>query len=466
MINIKTDSRKVKKGDIFVALEGISSDGHDYIENAIANGASEIVALRGNYSVKTTIVLDTREYLNKYLADNYNKYLEEMNIIGVTGTNGKTTTCYLIAEALNKLGHKCAYLGTIGFFMGSKVCDSPNTSPDACDLYDFIMQAYDAGYRNIALEASSHGLLLKRICTIPFDYAGFTNLTHAHLELHKTKENYALAKQLLFTMLKKNGKAIVNIDDEWKDYFLLEGNNNISYGFNNSDYQILKYNVKDFKTIFTYKHNGKEYTIETGLIGKYNVYNAMMPVIILNEMGFSDEEIAKVMSVVEPPAGRMNKFIYKTNKIIVDYAHTPDGVEKAMDAVNEARKDLKGNLYTIFCCRGRRDRTMRPIMAKLAITNSTFAIMTGDHQYDEDPKQIINDAVGDLDAHNYEVIWDRKAAVKKGIDLLKDEDVLLILGKGYETYNIINGEKVPVNDIKTIETYLDELSKKQGIEVA
>lgn len=463
MIDIQTDSRKIKKGDTFVALKGISSDGHDYINAAIKNGATKVVAQYGTYDVETLIVPDTREYLNKYLEEHYNKYLDEMTIIGVTGTNGKTTDCYLIAEALNKLGIKCAYLGTIGFFMGEKVCDSPNTSPDACDLYDFIIRAYDNGYKHIALEASSHGLFLKRICTIPFDYAGFTNLTHAHLELHGTKENYALAKQLLFKMLKPNGKALVNYDDEWKDYFLLDGNNNLTYGFNGGDYHITDYDVHDFKTTFTYEYKGIKNTIETPLIGKYNVSNVMIPIMILTEMGIKQDDIYKVMKEIEPPAGRMNKIIYNNSRVIIDYAHTPDGVEKAMEAVNEAKKGLNGNLYTIFCCRGRRDRTMRPIMAKLAIDGSKFAIMTGDHQYDEDPKQIVDDATKDLEANNYKVIWNRKDAINAGMDLLKNEDVLLILGKGYETYNIINGEKVPVSDIKAINEYIEKASTKETV---
>src|SRR5574344_191941 len=464
MIDIETDSRKIRQGDTFVALKGISSDGHDYVDAAIKNGATRVVVEHGTYSVETVTVPDTRAYLNNYLSEHYNKYLNEMTIIGVTGTNGKTTDCYLMMEALNKLGKDCAYLGTIGFFINSKkICDSPNTTPDACDLYHFIMEAYDKGCRYIALEASSNGLSWGRIATIPFDYAGFTNLTHAHLEIHGTKENYAKAKQLLFKMLKPNGKALVNYDDPWKGYFLLEGNNNLTYGFDGGDYHIISYDVKDFKTTFTYTYKGEEHTITTGLIGKYNVSNAMLPVMVLTEMGVAQDEIARVMAIVEPPAGRMNKWYYKTNKIIVDYAHTPDGVEKAMDAVNEARKGLKGNVYTIFCCRGRRDRTMRPIMAKLAITGSTFAIMTGDHQYDEDPKQIIEDATGKIETHNYKVIWNRKEAVQYGISLLKDEDTLLILGKGYEKYNIVNGEHDPVDDIGTIEEELKKLANKQAV---
>ena len=461
MIDIQTDSRKIKKGDTFVALKGISSNGDEYIPAAIANGASKVVVDKpGDYGVETIVVEDTRKYLNDYLEKHYNKILEEMTIIGVTGTNGKTTTCYLMNNVLNKLGCKCAYIGTIGFYIDSeRICPLPNTTPDACDLYDLIIQAHDKGCKAVALEVSSHGLFMERVKTIPFDYAGFTNLTHAHMELHGTMEEYAKAKQKLFTMLKPNGKAFINIDDEWASNFILEGNKNYTYGFSDSDYKIKDYKVNNFQTEFVYEHEGKDHKIHTSLIGKYNVYNAMMPIMILDQMGYSEEEIASVMKVATPPDGRMNMIKYKTNRIIIDYAHTPDGVEKAMNAVNEAKQGLKGNLYTIFTCRGRRDRTMRPKMAKLAIEGSKIGIMTGDHQYDEDPKQIINDAVGNLEAKNYEVIWNRRDAVRRGIDLLKDEDILLILGKGYEKYNIINGEKVPVDDIGTIEEYLKELDK-------
>ena len=460
MIDIQTDSRKIKKGDTFVALKGISSDGHDYIDAAIKNGAAKIVCEHGSYDVETEVVPDTRAYLNDYLSSHYNDILNEMTIIGVTGTNGKTTDCYIINEALNELGCKCAYIGTIGFYVNKElICPLPNTTPDACDLYDLIVRAHDMGCKAVALEVSSHGLFLGRVKTIPFDYAGFTNLTHAHLELHGTKEEYAKAKQLLFTMLKKDGKAFINTDDEWSDYFILDGNDNYTYGFNDADYHITDYKVSHFKTTFKYTYKGEEVTIHTNLIGKYNVYNAMMPVMILDQMGYSKEEIVDVMDKLTPPDGRMNIIPFRTNRIIIDYAHTPDGVEKAMEAVNEAKTGLKGNLYTIFTCRGRRDRTMRPIMAKLAIEGSKIGIMTGDHQYDEDPKQIINDAVGSLEAKNYEVIWNRRDAVRRGIDLLKDEDILLILGKGYEKYNIINGEKVPVDDIAAIHEHIEELDK-------
>ena len=195
MINIKSDSRKVKKGDIFVALRGISSDGHNYIDKAIKAGASKLIVEEGNYNIPYEKVADTRKYLEKYLANNYKKYLDEMVIIGITGTNGKTTTAYLIYQALNKINKKCAYIGTIGYYLDKKVCNLPNTSPDICEIYDMIINAYDNNYKYIVMEISSQGLSYNRFNGIEFNYALFTNLTEDHLDFHKTMNNYALAKK-------------------------------------------------------------------------------------------------------------------------------------------------------------------------------------------------------------------------------------------------------------------------------
>ena len=196
MLNIQSDSRKIKKGDTFVAIKCEVNDGHKYIEKAIENGASKVIAERGEYSVPTLIVDDTRKYLEKYLKENYNKYLDEMTLIGITGTNGKSTSAYLIYQALNKLGVKTGYIGTIGFFLEEKVMSLPNTSVDLCDTYDLLMQAYDKGYKTVVMETSSHALYNGRLKTIDFDYEIFTNLTQDHLDYHKTMENYALAKQI------------------------------------------------------------------------------------------------------------------------------------------------------------------------------------------------------------------------------------------------------------------------------
>ena len=459
MINIRSDSRKVKPGDIFVALKGISSNGSQYIEDAIKNGASKLIVEEdGNYSIPYEVVDDSRKYLENYLVNNYNKYLDKMTLIGITGTNGKTTTAFLLYDALNKLGRKCAYMGTIGFYLEDKVYSLPNTSPDVTEVYDMIITAYDSGYRYMTLEISSHGLDMNRLEGINFDYAVFTNLTQDHLDYHKTMGNYALAKQKLFNRLKLNGKAIVNADDKYKEYFLLENNNNITYGFDISDYQVIDYDMNQGGTKFTYKYGDKEEFIISNLLGKYNIYNVLVVVSVLLEIGFSHEAVKNVILKLKSPSGRMDMIKHGNSSIIIDYAHTPDAVEKIIKTMKEV---TKGNIYTVFGCTGDRDRTKRPIMMNIVTSLSKFAIVTNDDPHNEDPDQIVGDMLDGIDVSNYEVCLDRKKAIIKGIDLLKDGDSLLILGKGHEEVMIVkNNEKIPFNDRKVVIEYLDSIKER------
>lgn len=449
MINIKSDSRKIKNGDIFVALKGINSNGDEYIESAIKNGASKVVVSSdAKYSVESEKVSDTREYLNNYLKDNYNKYLESMNIIGVTGTNGKTTTCYLIYQVLNKLNIKCAYIGTVGFYMDKKICNLPNTSPDVCDLYDMIMTAYENGYKNIVMEASSQGLAMGRLENIKFNYAVFTNLTQDHLDYHKTMDNYAKAKQKLFYSSKETCVSIINSDDKYKSYF--EIGNVIDYGFNAKDYKILNCNL-GYKTKFDLEINKMIYSFSSKLIGKYNVYNLVCAICVLSQMGIEIDKIQKAIETVVAPPGRMDIVEYKNSLIIIDYAHTPDAMKNIYDTVNEVNK---GNIYTVFGCTGDRDRLKRPIMMDLATSNSKYVILTSDDLHNEEFSQIVEDTLKSNSRINYEIISDRGKAIKKGISLLGDNDILLILGKGHEEFLIIKDNKIPFNDKKTVESVL------------
>lgn len=449
MINIKSDSRKVKKGDIFVALKGISSNGDKYIDSAIENGASKIVVDNDKkYSVETIKVEDTRKYLNEYLKTNYNKYLDEMNIIGLTGTNGKTTTCFLIYQVLNNIGMKCAYIGTIGFYLDKKVCNLPNTSPDVCEMYDMITTAYESGYRNIVMEVSSQGLAMGRLENIKFNYAVFTNLTQDHLDYHKTMENYALAKQKLFYNLKEDGVSILNSDDKYKKYF--EIGNVVDYGFSAKDYIIKNYNL-GYKTSFTLNIKGNAYTFNSKLIGKYNIYNLVCAIAVLNEMNIDINKIINAVSTISSPPGRMDIINYKSNLIIVDYAHTPDAMQNIYDTINEIKE---GNIYTVFGCTGDRDRTKRPIMKDIACNNSKLSIITSDDLHNEEFEHILSDILENNTKLNYDVIKDRGKAIEKGISLLKDKDILLILGKGHEEFIIVKDKKIPFNDKKTVENLL------------
>ncbi len=455
MINIKADSRKINKGDIFIALRGFNSDGHEYIDKAIALGASKLIVMdEGDYTIPYEVVPDTRVYLTNYLKENYGKYLEEMNIIGITGTNGKTTSAYLLYDALNKLGIKCGYIGTVGLYLKQgKVSDLPNTSPDICDVYDMLIAAYDAGYRNMALEVSSQGLVRGRVDTIPFKYAVFTNLTQDHLDEHKTMENYAIAKSLLFEKLTSDGISIVNFDDKYKDYF--KSKYIIYYGLNGGDYKVVDTIYHNQGTTFNYVHNGEVTTINSPLLGEYNIYNLLSVIIVLENMNIPKDDIVKVTTKLTCPPGRMDIIKYNTNSIIVDYAHTPDAIDKILSTVKKIKHD---NIYIVFGCTGSRDRTKRPIMMGLVTNNCKHAIVTMDDPHEEDPMHVVEDMLEGNINSNYEVIIDRGKAIEKGISLLKDNDILLILGKGHEEFIVMKDKKIPFNDKNKVNEVLTKIS--------
>ena len=454
MITIRTDSRKIKPGDTFVAVKCAVNDGHKYIDKAIEKGATKIIAEEGTYSVETEIVSDSRKHLEDLLKTTYSYVFDKIKLIGITGTNGKTTTAYMIHDALNKLNKKCAYIGTIGYYINEKICSLPNTSPDLADLYELIVDAYDNGCEYVVLEASSQGLDGGRLNGLEFDYALFTNLTQDHLDHHKTMENYALAKKMLFDALKENGTAILNYDDEAKHYYVKP--NTIYYGFNGGDYQITDFKLTPHSSTFTYKNNSIDTTININIPGKHNIYNALTTLIVLDILGESKENIISVMPKLKAPDGRMDTIKYNNNSIIIDYAHTPDAVEKI---INTAREMTTGNIYTVFGCTGDRDRTKRPIMTEIVTNLSTQAIITIDDLHNEDANQIVSDMLEGLKNTNYEICLDREKAIEIGINYLKDNDVLLILGKGHEEFIIVKDEKIPFNDKKVASKIIDEKLK-------
>lgn len=450
MIKIKTDSRKIVPGDTFIALPGISSDGHNYIDLAIKNGATKIVAQHGSYSVPTVIVPDTRVYLNQLLEQEYGYIIDEMKIVGITGTNGKTTSCYLTYQILNNLGIKCAYIGTIGFYLKDKVRNLPNTSVDIADLYGLLVEAYENGYKYVCLEVSSQGLSMDRFQTIKFDVAVFTNLTQDHLDYHKTMDNYCIAKQQLFKQIKKSGKAIVNSDDKYKDYYLLKDNDNVTFG-KNGDYKILSMKYSSKISLLEYSYNNKNYVVKTHLLGEYNLYNLITSISICHELGIDLDKINNVIDKLKMPSGRMEKIEYNDNVIIIDYAHTPDAIENVLKTVKPI---CEGNLYVVFGCTGSRDKIKRPIMTDMVLNNATESIITIDDPHDEDPKEIVKDMLTGIKLTNYNVCLDRQKAIQLGIDLLTDKDFLLILGKGHEKFIILKDKKIPFNDKEEVLKYL------------
>lgn len=426
-MNIKDDSRKVNKGDIFVALKKFH-DGHEYVLEAIKNGASKVVVEEGDYEVETIKVKNTHEYLVNYLYDNYYDKIKNLKLIGMTGTNGKTTTCFLIYQALNKLGIKCAYIGTIGFYLDKKIKVLNNTTPDILEIYELLLECVDNDCEYVVMECSSHALDMHRLAGLQFQYGIFSNLTQDHLDYHKNLENYIKAKQKLFDQV--TIKTLVNSDDKYKDYFVRD--NTITYGLN-GDYKLSDINLKER----TFKVNNITY--KTKLIGKHNIYNLLVVIALLSELKLN----TKVIEELTCPPGRMDIVNFNNNMIVIDYAHTPDAVSKILDSV----KELEFNkIITIIGCGGDRDSFKRPIMSKIACDNSDYVIFTNDNPRYENPNNIISDMLHNLDKFNYEIILNREKAIIKGIQMLEKNDILLVLGKGHENYQIINGVKHHFDD--------------------
>lgn len=450
MINIKTNSRKVKPGDTFVAIKGFTVDGHDYIEDAIKAGATKIVCEHGSYSVETLVVPSTKEWVQKYIVDNYKDEVNKLRIIGVTGTNGKTTTCFLTYQALKKLGVNAAYMGTIGFYYGDTKYELNNTTPEILDLYSYFIEALEQGVTDVVMEVSSHSLCEKRVEGLEFSEVAFTNLTEDHLDYHKTMENYLNAKLLILKQIKKDGVVIVNNDDDYGKYF--EVGNYKTLGYSGDNYKILDYSQTDKGTLISFMVDGKNYEVETNLRSKFNVYNYLTCLALLNNLGFSINEIADVTKSIYPPKGRCEQIAVNGGEAVIDYAHTPDAVDKIISAFLENKK---GKVITIVGCGGDRDPFKRPIMGNIASEKSDYVIFTSDNPRTEDPKAILDDIIKGVRKDNYEVEIDRPTAIRKGLDMIGKNDVLLILGKGHEDYQIIGHTKHHLDDAEEVRKYLE-----------
>ena len=399
-MNISANSKK--GNNIFVSLN------NKYIDDAINNGFKKIIVSKSKFKA----VKSTRKYLEKYLKKYYYKQIKDVILIGVTGTNGKTSTSYLIYQALNLAGIKCSYIGTIGFYLENDIKKLNNTTPDICDLYEMIIESINCGCKAVVMEVSSHALKLGRVNTLKFDYAILTNITEDHLDFHKTYKDYYKTKMSIFKKLKKKGTKI-------------------------SDIKIENYDInKDY-----FKYNNKIYN--TKIKGEYNIKNIIPSIIILDKMNIDSRKIIPQLCL---PPGRMQIINYKNNSIIIDYAHTPDAMEKIISTV----KIMNHNrIITIFGCGGNREKEKRPKMGEIASLLSDYVILTNDNPRDENPKEIIREIKQNMN-NNYKIIYDRKKAIQEGIKMLKENDVLLILGKGHEEYQIIDNKKIFFSDLYTV----------------
>lgn len=454
MLNIKTDSRKVKKGDTFIAIKGNTVDGHDYINDAIKNGAENIICEHGSYSVKTTIVNDTLEYLKNYLVDNYSSLFKDLKLIGVTGTSGKTTTCYLAYQILNKLNIRTSYIGTIGCFIQDDVIELSNTTPDILELYNLLLLSLEKKCKVVVMEVSSHSLAFERIKGLEFDLCAFTNLSQDHLDYHKTMLDYCMCKTKILDYLKEESKIIVNTDDNYSKYFVCD--KSLTLGVNANNYKIIDYDMNNTNTVIKFSYLDKLYEVRTNLIGKFNIYNYLMSLALVNNLDIDINDIINVTKDIYSPPGRCQIIKVGTSIAVIDYAHKPDAVSKVIPLFKEV---TKGKIITIIGCGGDRDRTKRPIMGNIATSLSDYVILTNDNPRCEDEKLIMQDILKGIDKDNYEVIYDRKMAIEKGITMLKDNDTLLILGKGHEDYQIIGREKIHLSDYEEVVKNVKKLKK-------
>ena len=452
MIKYETDSRKVKPGQTFVAIKGYTVDGHNYIESAIKNGASEIIAEKKvEKAVPVTVVEDSAKYFQEKLVKEYSSNYKNLKIVGITGTNGKTTSAYLTYQTINLLGHKAAYIGTLGFMCDEYYEELPNTCPEILTIYKLLEYCTSNDVEYVIMEISSHALDLRRIEGINFDVCAFTNLTEDHLDYHKTMENYLNCKLMILDYLKKDGIMLVNKDDEAGIKFAERFAGTKTFGIGEADYDIEKFDIHPDYTDIKFKVLDKEYNVTTNLTSKFNIYNYMTMVSIVNSLGFDVSSIVNVTKDLKQPKGRCETYKVKDGFAVVDYAHTPDAVLKVVTAY----KDLaKARVITLVGCGGDRDPLKRPIMGDIASKYSDYVIFTSDNPRTEDPEKIINDIIKGVHNDNYEIVLDRREAIKKALDMINKDDIVLLLGKGHEDYQIIGHTKIHLDDSEEILNYV------------
>ena len=447
MFKYENDSRKIEKGQTYIAIKGIVGDGHNYIENAIQKGATHIICEKDlDIDIPYTKVDNSSEYQKEILKKEYGNIIDELKLIGVTGTSGKTTSCYLIYQMLLNCGINAAYMGTLGFFHKDYFYELNNTTPDILLVYKLLTEAKERGCEVVVMEVSSQALSYDRIYGIKYDLISYTNLSEDHLDYHKTMEEYLKAKLLILDHLKENAIILSNSDDEFYDRFKKENHKFITYGLN-GNYKIENFETLPNETNLTFSYDNNIYDVTIPLVNKYNIYNYLTMLTIVNQLGIELNQIIEKTKLLTPPKGRCE--VYKVNNgyAVVDYAHKPDAVTKVIEAYNEVKKN---KVITIIGCGGDRDPIKRPIMGEIATRLSDYVIFTDDNPRTEDPNKIMQDILSGVTKNNYEVIQDRKKAIKKGIDMLEKDDILLILGKGHENYQIIGREKIHLDDAEEV----------------
>lgn len=450
---IAIDSRALQQDSMFICIKGYTVDGHDYAHKAIEAGATIIVTERElelPEGVTQVVVRDTTRALGLLAAKFYDYPSQDMFMIGVTGTNGKTSVTGIIQNMLQSMGTKAALTGTIGFNLNGILYESANTTSDALSTQQMIFRAKMEGCRVMTMEVSSHGLALGRLAGVDYDVAIFTNLTHDHLDFHGTMEDYGQAKGLLFSQLgqdlEKNKYVVLNADDPWAErYAKMTPFPVWRYGFDSprADFKASNCSYEDFKTHFDMQTPEGTFRVHMNLLGDFNVYNVLAAATTFYARGHAIEQIIEHIEMLPPVKGRMEKVPSDLPiEIFIDYAHTPDAIEKAIQAAEPYKQ---GKIIFLVGTGGNRDKTKRPAMAEKA-SRAEYVILTTDDPRYEEYDSITGDLAKGMTHDNFACIGDRAEAVRHAIEVAEPGDMIIFAGKGHEDFQIIENTKYPHSD--------------------
>lgn len=459
--HIQYDSRKIKEGDIFVCLTGFEVDGHNYANSAIKNGAKVILCEKEitveDKDVTVLLVREGRKALATMSANYYDHPTKKLKLIGVTGTNGKTTTVYLLKSILEKEGKKVGLVGTIANYIGDKKIKSERTTPESLELQKLFKDMVDEGCEYCVMEVSSHSLQLDRVYGCEFEVGIFTNLTRDHLDFHKTFENYYNAK---FKLFERSKASVINVDDDYgyrvlKDIEKLENKMVRTYSIREeSDFKARNIALKEGDIHFDI--NGESYN--SVLPGEYNVYNALGVIAAVNILGISVNAIKKgLLDVVVP--GRCERVGYKYDinyDIIIDFAHTPDGLKNILETL---KGYTKNRLIAVYGCGGDRDKVKRAELGRIGTEIADLAVITSDNPRDEDPMYIIKEIIAGITKSNYLAIENRTEAIKLALNMAEEGDVVVLAGKGHENYQITNEGVIHFDEREVIDEILADRRK-------
>ncbi|MEA5270503.1 UDP-N-acetylmuramoyl-L-alanyl-D-glutamate--2,6-diaminopimelate ligase [Clostridium perfringens] len=458
--NIRYDNRKIEQGDAFVCVKGFKVDGHSFIGDAIKKGAKTLI-VQEDVSVQEDITIikvrDTRKALAIMSSNYFGNPKDKLKIIGITGTNGKTTSAFIIKSILEKAGFMTGLIGTIANYIGNKKVDAVRTTPESYELHELFKNMVDAGVEYCVMEVSSHSLELDRVYGIQFEEGIFTNLTRDHLDFHKTFENYYNAK---FKLFERSNHSIINLDDPYGANIVKDIEER-GLKTKVSTFSIEK--ESDFKAFEIKSHsNGSEFKVNLESIeefsinipGEYNIYNSLGCIICSYNLNIPMDKIKEGLSDVVIP-GRCELVAKEKNlpySIIIDYAHTPDGLENILSTV---KAFTKNRMISVFGCGGDRDKVKRPQMGKIGCELSDIAIITSDNPRSEEPMDIINDIVKPLNYDNFVIEVNRKEAIRKAMNMALEGDVIVIAGKGHETYQILKDETIHFDEREVVYDILE-----------